>query len=70
MDLKLCLNRATFYALAVKRIKIEDIAQSCEIVRESPILGHFKIICLRVTFPSENLSKHSLKVHKRELVNT
>ncbi len=35
-------------------------------MRESPILGHFKIICLRVTFPLRNLSKHSLRQWSKE----
>jgi hypothetical protein len=63
MDLKLRLNRAAFYALAVKRIKIKVTEQRCKIVRESPTLGHFK---LRVTFPLGNLSKHSLRQWNKE----
>ncbi len=55
-----------FYALAVKRIKIKDTAQSCEIVRKIPIVGHFKLIYLRVTFPLGNLSKHSLRQWSKE----
>jgi hypothetical protein len=66
MDLKLCLNRAAFYALAIKRIKIKDIAQSCEIVREIPIVGHFKLIYVRLMFPLGKLSKHSLRQWSKE----
>ncbi len=66
MDLKLCLNPVAFYALEVKRIKIEDKAPSCKIVRESPILGHFKFIYVRVMLPLGNLSKHSLRQWSKE----